>query len=616
LTIMSSLPKYTITFLPSCMSLDVLPGTALIEAAWLAGIRLASACGGNGKCLQCKVTIMGGKASPLMPQESDHLSQSELVSGCRLACCAYPLSDLEVYIPDKSLLRDDTFQTVALKADITVDPLIMAVEVQLKPPQPEDNRPDLARIKEELEKKLETQTLEADMYTAQELQSLFKSDDLSVTSYIRSNEIIGFALHGTSPFGVAIDLGTTKIAAYLMDLVTGRELAAVGALNPQTRYGDDIMTRLRYAIKNNDSSGKSTGKLTETVREKIRDMIAGLINKSGGSLEQIADLCVVGNTAMTYLFLDLPVSQLAFPPYSASVDHALDVKVRDLGITGCPGAYVHILPGIGGFVGSDHVAMILATDIDRSRAVTLGIDIGTNTEIVISVPDRPQMISASCPSGPAFEGAHVTDGMRAMSGAIDSVRLTESGVEYRTIGDAPATGLCGSGIIDAVAELHKWGVIDERGRMQKPGSRVASGEKGLEFEVVSEKDSKGRVVITQNDIDQVQLAKGAIRAGIEALLEVAGISHEAVGEVVLAGAFGSFINIENAININLLPWFPNALYRQVGNAAGQGAKMALVSKEQRKRAQQIAGRTRYLELTTHPGFKRLFASGMMFPEKP
>ncbi|MBN1627581.1 MAG: DUF4445 domain-containing protein, partial [Deltaproteobacteria bacterium] len=280
-----------------------------------------------------------------------------------------------------------------------------------------------------------------------------------------------------------------------------------------------------------------------------------------------------------------------------------------------PGAYVHVLPGIGGFVGADHVAMILGTDIDRSERTTLGLDIGTNTEIVIRRPGNDIMLSTSCASGPAFEGAHVTDGVRAAEGAIESVRLTEKGPECRVIGDGPAIGLCGSGIIDAVAELHKWGIINERGRFKRTDGRVRSGAQGFEFRIFEGKRGKGRVVITQKDIDQIQLAKGAIRAGIAALMEKTGTSPEEVEEVILSGAFGSYINIANAVYIGLLPLFPNAKYKQAGNAAGQGVKMALLSKNERTRAQQIASRTGYLELTTYKGFKRMFAEGMMFEKK-
>ena len=610
---MSSLHKYHIAFSPSGRSIDILPGTSILEAAWMAGIRLASACGGNGKCLKCRIIVIEGETSPVQAGELKALPEKELEKGCRLACCAYALSDLKIEIPEKSLTGDLRLQLYGVGATGAVDPLIESHDIRVKAPTLDDPRADMDRVIDALKNRIEAEDLYTDIGAARQLPFLLRRSNWRVTTYIHSKEIIGFATPGSPPLGVAIDLGTTKIAAWLMNLVTGSELAALGELNPQVQYGDDVMTRLRCAINNSDTSGKSPGKLTEAVRGIIGEMISRLVEKAGESLNQVADICIVGNTAMTHLLLDLPVGQLAASPYVASVNHALDIKARELDLNGCPGAYVHVLPGIGGFIGADHVAMVLGTGIDRADRITLGVDIGTNTEIVIRRKDRDLMMSTSCASGPAFEGAHVTDGMRAMTGAIESVRLTEKDAECRTIGDAPATGLCGSGIIDAVAELYRWGLINERGRFKKTANRVRMGEQGLEFQIFKGKGGKGRVVITQKDIEQIQLAKGAIRAGIAALMEKTETSSEMVGEVILAGAFGSYLNIANAVDMGLLPLFPNATYKQAGNAAGQGAKMALLSQEERRRAQEIATRTGYLELTTHKGFKRLFAEGMMFP---
>jgi uncharacterized 2Fe-2S/4Fe-4S cluster protein (DUF4445 family) len=612
---MLSLHKCHISFSPSGRSVDILPGTSLLEAAWMAGIKVASACGGNGKCLKCRIIISEGEASPLNALELKALKNEDLRKGYRLACCTYALSDLKVKVPEKSLAGDVKLQLYGLTESRAVDPLIESCDIQVKAPTLEDPSADMDRVMDESKKHMKSEDLYADIGSARQLSSFLRSNNWSITAYFRSNELIGFAHQGSPPLGVAIDLGTTKIAAWLINLFTGRELAVLGELNPQMQYGGDVMTRLRYAVNNSGLSGKSSGRLTEAVRVIIREMISRLVEKAGESLAQVADLCIVGNTAMIHLLLDLPVGQLTASPYVASMSLAIDIKARDLDLISSPGAYVHILPGIGGFVGADHVAMVLGTGIDRADKITLGLDIGTNTEIVIRRPDRELMISTSCASGPAFEGAHVTDGMRAVTGAIETVRLSEKDVECGIIGDAPAIGLCGSGIIDAVAELFNWGLINERGRFKKTDNRVSVGEQGLEFEVVEGKEGEGRVVITQKDIDQIQLAKGAIRAGIAALMEKTETSQETVKEVILAGAFGSYINIANAVDMGLLPFFPNARYKQVGNAAGQGAKMALLSKEERRRAQQIAARIEYLELTTHPGFKRLFAKGMMFPKK-
>jgi uncharacterized 2Fe-2S/4Fe-4S cluster protein (DUF4445 family) len=280
-----------------------------------------------------------------------------------------------------------------------------------------------------------------------------------------------------------------------------------------------------------------------------------------------------------------------------------------------PGARVHIPPGIGGYVGADHVAMVLACDMDETPLVTLGLDIGTNTEISLRRPDRPELLSVSCASGPAFEGAHIRDGMRAASGAIEKVRITPTGVELTTIDDLPAVGLCGSGILDAIAELHRVGALDNGGRFRKDYPGVNAGDHGPEFVLApAARSGSGRdIAITQHDVNEIQLAKGAIQAGLTVLLEASDTPPETVQEVIVAGAFGSFINIPNAIAMGLFPQLPNARYRQVGNAAALGAQWILISRAARLRANTLARRTRYLELTMFPKFSRRFAYAMRFP---
>jgi uncharacterized 2Fe-2S/4Fe-4S cluster protein (DUF4445 family) len=300
----------------------------------------------------------------------------------------------------------------------------------------------------------------------------------------------------------------------------------------------------------------------------------------------------------------------------AATNAAIDVKARDLGLTTAPGAYVHVLPCIGGFVGADHVAMILASNLDQTDHVALGIDIGTNTEIALARPDRDFLTSVSCASGPAFEGAHISDGMRAAAGAIERVKLTATEPELKTVDNVPPVGLCGSGIIDGVAELRRWQLINERGRFDRQNERVRGGRQGAEFLLVSgnHSGSQREVVITQNDINEIQLAKGAIRAGLEILLEASHTAPEEVKEVIIAGAFGSYLNLQSALDLGLFPNLPQAHYRQVGNAAMVGARQALLSRRVRERAQQIVNQTNYLELTIYPKFSRRFALAMLFPK--
>lgn len=609
---MPSNPTHQIEFQPNGRSTVVGSGTTILDAARQADIDLASSCGGSGHCGQCRVIINAGQVTEPTEQELDLLTQTELSAKYRLACCAEALSDLTVNIPPRTMLGDSPLQLEGSFQVESVDPMVQAHLVQGK--QPDLNNPcaDLTQITKALTADGSPTGIHADPPVIALLSTILRQHQWQVTAYVRGKEIVGIGAADERPLGLAVDMGTTKIAAYLLDLADGRQLAAAGALNPQTRYGDDIISRLNYVCRNPESR-----ELATSLRAALDKLLHELTSSAGVLPRQVADVCLVGNTAMTHLLLELPVRQLATAPYVPATSAAVDIKARDLGLDVAPGAWAHILPAVGGFVGADHVAMILAAELDRLDQIALGVDIGTNTEIVLRDPKSSHLYTASCPSGPAFEGAHVSNGMRAASGAIERVELTRSGIRLTTIDKAPAVGLCGSGIVDAVAELFRWDLINQRGRYQSASKQVRQGEKGREF-VLSSASASGTgadIVLSQKDIDEVQLAKGAIRAGIDALLAKTGIALDQVRQVFLAGAFGSYINLDNAVYIGLLPHFPNAQYHQVGNAAAAGAQHVLLSARQKERAHRIAAQSRHLELTTHPRFSRLFASGMMLPNK-
>jgi uncharacterized 2Fe-2S/4Fe-4S cluster protein (DUF4445 family) len=304
---------------------------------------------------------------------------------------------------------------------------------------------------------------------------LARQTDWHVAAYIRGHEIVGFVAPGQRPLGLAVDLGTTKIAGYLVDLETGEELAATGIMNPQIGYGEDVISRMVHANRNDDGKHE----LARVVREGLNNLIVALAFQAGVAQEQIAEACIVGNTAMTHLLLKLPVHQLSVSPFVAASSSALDVKARDLDLDIAPGAYVHILPCVGGFVGADHVAMIIGSDLDRLPHAAIGVDIGTNTEIVLHKPHEKYLTSASCASGPAFEGAHIRDGMRASTGAIEAVLIQTDEIKFRTIGDAPAVGLCGSGIVDTVAEMFRNQINDRRGRLVRDAPHVRKSDHGF-----------------------------------------------------------------------------------------------------------------------------------------
>jgi len=600
---------YQVDFEPVGKRVEVAPEATLLEAAQQAGLALASACGGVGNCGQCRVEMRAGSVSPPTDNERVILTELELQRGLRLACNTRVRGDVKVHVPQSSLITAQRLQLEGELGELTLDPLIRAHDLEMEPPTLNDPRSDLGRLAAAIPP-VPGKAVSADPATVRQIAAAARACDWRVTAFLRDGEVIGVAPTGSLPLGVAVDLGTTKIAAVLIDLTSGEELSVAGVLNPQIGYGEDVISRLAHAQRNPD--GGHT--LAAAVQEALDGLIGELVEQAGVSRDQVADACVVGNTAMTHLLLELPVHQLAVSPYVAATDAALDVKARDLGLTTAPGAYVHVLPCIGGFVGADHVAMILATRLDRTDQVALGIDIGTNTEIALAKPDG-SMSSVSCASGPAFEGAHISDGMRAAAGAIEAIDLTETGVALRTVDDAPAIGLCGSGIVDGVAELRRWQLINERGRFDRDHGRVREGRQGPEFVLVpaDQSGSQRDVAITQEDVNEIQLAKGAIRAGLEVLLDVTGTAPEEVKEVIIAGAFGSFLKLQSALDMGLLPRLPNAGYRQVGNAALVGARWALVSRQARARARQIAERTTYQELTTYPDFSYKFALGMLFP---
>ncbi len=601
---------YQVDFEPIGKRVDVTPDTTLMEAAQQAGLVLASTCGGVRSCGQCRVVVLSGNVSPADLDEEAILTELELQSGQRLACNARVQSHIKVHIPKASLVTSQRLQLEGSSTGLHLDPLIRAHQLDMPPPTLHDPRSDLERLNAALPATL-PQTINPDPAVVRQIAETARAHNWRLTAYLRNGEIVGVAPPDLPPLGLAIDLGTTKIAASLVDLTDGAELAVAGILNPQIGYGEDVISRLTHAWRKR--AGGHT--LALLVRETLDTLLGELIEQANVGREQVADICLVGNTAMTHLLLELPVRQLATSPYVAATNTAMDVKAGELGLTGAPGAYVHVLPCIGGFVGADHVAMLLASQLDQTEHVSLGIDIGTNTEIALARPDQGFLTSVSCASGPAFEGAHISNGMRAAAGAIESVELTATGAHLTTVDHAPAIGLCGSGIVDGVAELRRWNLINERGRFDRDHQRVRPGRYGPEFLLVptGQSGSQREVVITQNDINEIQLAKGAIRAGLEILLDATHTTPEDVREVVIAGAFGSFLNVQSALDMGLLPPLPKAQYKQVGNAAIVGARWALLSRQVRQRAQEIVGQTRYLELTTYPKFNRRFALGMLFP---
>jgi uncharacterized 2Fe-2S/4Fe-4S cluster protein (DUF4445 family) len=604
---------FQVQFQPVGKRVAVPAGSSLLDAARGAGIDLTSACGGEGNCGQCQVVLLAGKASEVTADEEFLIPEGDRRKGYRLACCTRVWSDLKIHLPKDSLITGQRLQVESNLRTEPPDPFLRAYPVQLAPPTIQDTRSDLTRLADGLESQHNLSSLYASPEVIQSLPETLRKAGWKITAFVRDGEIAAVRPQGQRPLGLAVDLGTTKIAALLVDLETGENLASGGAPNPQISYGEDVISRLNYAVRNPDGGQM----LAEKVRQALDELLGDLLSQAGAERAQAAEACIVGNTAMTHLLLRFPVRQLAVAPYVAAASAALNVRASELGLEMAAGAAVHVPPSIGGFVGADHVAMALACDLDRSDKVTLGLDIGTNTEISLRLPGTPTLTAVSCASGPAFEGAHIRDGMRAASGAIEKVRIGDRGLELTTIDDQPAVGLCGSGILDMIAELYRTGYLDRNGRFNREREDIRSGDHGTEFVLVpaSQSGSGRDIAITQKDVNEIMLAKGAIHAGLKILLESTGTPLEAVQEVVVAGAFGSFLNVQNALLMGLFPHLPNAQYRQVGNAAALGAKWILISRRARQRAREIARNTRYLELTTYPKFSRQFALAMLFPDR-
>jgi uncharacterized 2Fe-2S/4Fe-4S cluster protein (DUF4445 family) len=581
-------------------------GLSLLDCARRLGVDLVNLCGGTGGCGRCVVQVVAGDVSEPETGELEFLTRDDLAAGYRLACRVQPLGDCKVRVPPASLTTPQRTQVEGEQIPVTPEPAVQTYQVALSPPGLDDLRADAGRLRADLVQQ-GVAISAIDLPALRGLSSCLREGGWQAAVAVRDGEVVAVGRPATRTLGLAVDLGTTKIAAYLIDLKTGQTLASRGIMNPQIAYGEDVVARMGLAMR----SPADAAKMRSLVVEALNEALAGMCAGAGVSPEETVEAVVVGNTAMHHLFLGLPVEQLARAPYVPAVDMALDVKARDLGLRMAPGGYVHLLPNIAGYVGADHVAMLLAVEMARASGVVLALDIGTNTEVCLA--NRGRLTSLSCASGPAFEGAHIRHGMRAADGAIEHLRLQGDRIEYQTIGGGPAVGLCGSGILDTLAQLYLAGVVDVRGRMGEH-PRVREVDSRREFLLVDDAggggDRRQAITFTQKDVRELQLAKGAMRTGIEVLLEANGLAQDEIEEVIIAGAFGTYIDVTSAMTIGMLPRLPLDRFRQVGNAAGMGAKLALISCQKRAEAQELAGRVGYIELAAVPDFTKVFARSM------
>jgi uncharacterized 2Fe-2S/4Fe-4S cluster protein (DUF4445 family) len=585
---------------------DVPVGVTILEAAGSVGVGLVSACGGQGTCGLCRVRVVAGDLGSPSPQERERLTDAELAAGLRLACQAPVRGDIRIDIPAESLSTTQRLQLEGEESAGELDPPIVALEVTLAPPALDDLRADAERLADAFASPRPRICLPV----LAQLPDCLRAGAWSarVALDLQDGEILAIGAPGTPLLGLAIDLGTTKLAAYLVDLHSGETLARAGAMNPQIARGEDVMSRIAYA--NQGSAARRD--LQQVLIDALSRLVDTLCDEARREREAIVDCVVVGNTAMHHLFAGLPVRQLGQAPYVAAMSGPLQVRAREVGLNLAPGTTLYSPPLIAGYVGADHVAMLLATGAADAKGTVLALDIGTNTEISLARDGR--LWSCSTASGPAFEGAHITDGMRAAPGAIERVSYRDGAFSVQTVDGVPPVGLCGSGILDAIAEGLEAGIITQRGGLDRSHPLVDGQNGSLACLLVpAARTGHDRdIVFTREDVSEIQLAKGAIRAGTELLLEAAGIGFEDLDRVIVAGAFGTYLDIGSAIRVGLLPPLDAERFHQVGNAAGAGARRLLCSRDARRIAGELPGRVQYLELTTHSEFGDHFAEAVSF----
>jgi uncharacterized 2Fe-2S/4Fe-4S cluster protein (DUF4445 family) len=604
--------EYLITVQPQGLRLSSSGDEDLLATLHGAGIEVESICGGMGTCGKCRIHILEGKVSEPTAQEKDYFSGEQLERGERLACQACPEGDLSIYIPASSLTSGQRLQLESELGVKDLEPAVRCHDLEVEIPDlPGDPGSDLERVLDALRATApEAEVRHACLAALKGLPPTLRENRGVVRAVTRRGELLGLLARERSPLGVAVDLGSTKIAVFLYDLADGSLLSNRGFLNPQVPYGEDIITRIQFAMD------KDPSLLGEVVARGIGDNLAAMCGESARWPEDIYETVLVGNTAMHHLFLGLPVAQLGMSPYIPATDLPLEVRAGELGLAFNPAGLVYLPPPIAGYVGSDHLAAVYAARLWERPEPSLLLDIGTNTEVALHAGGR--MRCCSCASGPAFEGGGLSQGMRAAHGAIEDMVIDPASgePELSIIGDAPPLGICGSGILSALAAMVQVGAIDAGGRMMEGTSRVDRRDGELAYYLaLPDGESRDGVAITQNDVREIQKAKGAIRAGVDALLAEAEIIHTDLKEVILAGAFGTYIDPAAAIYISLLPPISPDIVNQVGNAAGAGARSMLLSERARSEAEGVARRLEYLELSSYPQLGKLFAADMYLSEE-
>jgi uncharacterized 2Fe-2S/4Fe-4S cluster protein (DUF4445 family) len=610
---------FTVVFEPSGASASVDAPATIHDAAQAAGLTVHAPCGGQGRCGRCLVRAYFGVGEPT-GAEKQTLNEQELAEGWRLACQAQLTGDARVRVPDTSLVSSHRIAVEGTGRATLVEPNVQKLALRLPAPSVDDPRADLNRVLDAVGAHLVTP---AGVDVLRLVPTVLRSSHYQATAVLCGSTLTGLEPGDTSDeaYGAAVDIGTTTVVLYLVHLPTGQVVQVASDLNPQAQYGDDLVSRITVATTQPDGLSR----LSEAICSLIDELIGRAASAAGIGRERIYEISVVGNTCMCHLFLGLSPVGLAALPFVPAFRGAQSVRACELGLAIHPEGRVYVTPSIGGFVGADTVGVIVASELDLADGPRAAIDIGTNGEIVVSRDG--ELYACSTAAGPAFEGARIRQGMRAARGAIDAVTIGEE-VAIHVIGHGPPIGLCGSGLVDAVAGLVRAGVVDARGRLLPPEElpsvpeqvkrRVVQNESGPEFVLAwGEEAGGGRPVsITARDVRELQLAKGAIFAGLSLLLDLVELSPYSLDRLLLAGAFGNYIRRESAMAIGLVPNLPEERIESVGNAAGLGARLVLSSVSLRRRAEEISRRVQHVELAEQEGFYDRFAEAMALRPLP
>ena len=601
-------------FLPDNIEIELNEKITILEAIQRAGINIFSACGGNGYCGKCRVKVLNN-ADPPGEIENRFLSEKEISKNWRLACRNQITDGLKVEIPLQNRIGLGKKPSEKIFNKILLNPNIKKIYLDLS--NEKVIHSDISLLNEKVKGII--QKPDVDFAVLKDIHSFINNSEPTFTCVFVGNRLVSLEKGNTSNmlYGIALDIGTTTVVCLLINLNTGKTIDALFKVNSQISYGFDIVERLNYVI--NNESGLET--LHKGIVNTVNEIIKELLSRNNIDKNSVYEICAAGNTAMSHFFLGVSPEGLATAPYLPTFTDSVNINAEKINVEINSKANIYIFPQIGGFIGGDTVGLILNSSIELSEKIILGIDLGTNGEIVLGSKNR--IIACSTAAGPAFEGVGINCGMPAIDGAIESVLFENGEVKLKIIGDGKPAGICGSGLIDITAELLSCGILDSKGRLKNIDELNSSVNQSFKSRILRNKDanifrlyidSNMEIFISQEDIRKIQLAKAAIESGIKILKNEWNITNEDIAEVLIAGAFGNYIRKSSIRTIGLLSDFPEEKIKFIGNSASAGAKLALISLEERRKAEKIAKAVRHINLASRNEFVDEFISSSIFPD--